>query len=325
MSTTVETPYIRPNLDNQGEVPPVGEIIYSPDVCFAGIHPIGNFQEALKQPESYAQAIENEAFSNMDNYVYLRCKNGATKSVTIQAQLFAVPKNKSMFPDAWVPLSVDSQEEKEGNITNVIPAMQPGEIGVTEAPFIWKSPDTESYSLIARLFSDEFPNDMPQSSDLKPVYIADLLKDGLLWAQRNIAEVKFNPNQPYMKKDISLNIPTDSMYQKSKWLILLKSHKFDTWDIQIQASRTDEEGTEIAMERRRMEEQAILGTYVMSPGFYSRVSIMLYPTTVDVTVADDAYVNLELYYGIPTADKEATEKVTPTVIRVLDASDFKKH
>ena len=79
------------------------------------------------------------------------------------------------------------------------------------------------------------------------------------------------------------------------------------------------------MERRRMEEQAILGTYVMSPGFYARVSIMLYPTTVDVTVADDAYVNLELYYGIPTADKEATEKVTPTVIRVLDASDFKKH
>ena len=328
MNEIVKTPYMRPNLENQGEVPPTGEVICSPDICFAGMHPIADFQTTLKQTESYSQIIEEVATCEVNNYVYLRCRNGAEKAVSIQAQLYIVPKTKCIFPEEWIPLSVDNREEAEGNTTNIIPLMQPGEIGVAEAPFIWKKPSSDNlndYCLMARLFSDEFPNDKPQASSvLKPTYMIEFLQDGLLWAQHNISKLEFNPNKPFWSKDINLNIPTDTSLKNHNCLISIESSKFEKWDIQIQASRTDEEGKEIYMERRPVESEFILGHYIMSPGFFTRMSFLLYPRTTDITVDNDAYITVGIYNKVSASVEIPDMNSAIQHIKVICADDINK-
>lgn len=324
MNEMIKTPYLRPNLENQGEVPPVGELIYSPDICFAGMHPIANFQEVLKQSDSYSQNIEADAVCDVNNYIYLRCKNGSDKACSIQAQLYIVPEIQCSHPEAWTALPVDNRDEGEGNTVNVIPLMQPGEIGVAEAPFIWKRPSShnmQAYSLIARLFSDDFPNEKPEVF-LAPTPMSKLLKDGLLWAQHDISKLKFNPNEPFLCKDINLNIPTDTLFKQANWLLVIKSHKFDNWDIQIQSSRTDEEGNDIYMERRAIEPHFIVGSYVMSPGFFTRLSLFFYPRTIEIEVDEDAYLAVELYYGVPLKNAFKDSKITRSSI--LQAKDTDK-
>ena len=326
MNEIVKTPYLRPNLENQGEVPPIGEIIFSPDICFAGMHPIADFQKSLKEAENYSRTIEEIAVCEVNNYVYLRCKNGSEKDTSIQAQLYVVPKNKSIFPEEWIPLPIDKCDENEGDTTNHIPLMKPGEIGVVENPFIWKKPSSDhftDYCLIARLFSDEFPNSKPQSSSvLKPTYMIDFLQDGLLWAQHNISNPVFNPNKSFLSKDINFNIPVDTSLKNQDCLILIESYKFDKWDIQIQASRTDENSKEIYMERRPVESEFILGHYIMSSGFFTRMSFLLYPRTTDVTVDNDAYIKVGIYNKVSTSTEILDTKSVIQDIKVVCADDI---
>lgn len=190
MNEIVKTPFLRPNLQSQGEVPPEGELCLSPDIWCAGIHPMANFQEALATQESYGMLSVEPLVENKKNYFYVRCKNGSSELVEqLQVKLYYTRATIICWPSEWIEMDTDNSQATHINVIESIPA---GEVGVVQAPFVWDfhtRPQTgDEYCFIAQLFSDLYPN--PKPSVQKPIYIAAMLTNGLLWAEQNIRQME---------------------------------------------------------------------------------------------------------------------------------------
>lgn len=303
MNEIVKTPFLRPNLENQGEIPPTGSVVSSPDIWCAGIHPVADYRKVLSQPDSYVTMSEEIPVENMDNYFYVRCKNGASEDIDMQVQLYYTNASLVCWPSDWKPIDVDNREDK----INYIPSMKPGEIGVTEAPFVWAIPKRpqsgDEYCFIARLFSDKFPNKIP--SGISPVYMASLIQNNLMWTERNILKMTFNPDLPMLSAKINLNVPTDTSFIGNQWMLDVESVKMGDWNIQVQSSRTDSAGHEVFLQRTSLKQQhIIIGNFNFQPGFFTELSILLYPNTSMTRPEEDAKLIFHLYYDVPIFEME---------------------
>lgn len=298
MNEIVKEPFLRPNLENQGDIPPKGSIVSSPDIWCAGIHPIADCRKVLSQPDSYATMSEEIPVENMDNYFYVRCKNGADEDTDMQVQLYYANASLVCWPSDWKPIDVDNREDK----INYIPSMKSGEIGVTEAPFVWVPPkrpqSDDGYCFIARLFSDKFSNPIP--SGISPIHMASLIQNNLLWTEQNILKMTFSPNFPMLFTKINLNVPTNTSFTGNQWILDVESVKMDDWKIEVHSSRTDSDGYEIFLQRTSLKQQHIIvGNYNFQPGFFTELSILLYPNTSMMQSEEGAKLIFHLYYNVP--------------------------
>ena len=308
MNEFVKTPFMRPNLENQGEIPATGNIALSPDIWCAGVHAVANYQEILKQPDSYATMSEEIPVENMNNYFYVRCKNRAEEKTDMQVQLYYTNASLICWPSNWKAIKVDNCEDK----INYIPPMKPDEIGVTAAPFVWELPKSpiagDEYCFIARMFSDKYPNPIPSSKS--PIYMASIIQNNLLWAERNIAQLTYNPNFPMVSAKINLNVPVGTLYTGDNWMLDVESEKLDDWDIQIQSSRTDSKGKEIFLSRNSLKQHNIIvGNFNFQPGFFTEISVMLYPTTSQIQPTEGSKVVIHLYYDVPFNEMEEAKRL----------------
>lgn len=301
MNEFVKTPFMRPNLENQGEIPPTGNIALSPDIWCAGTHPVANYREVLKQPDSYAAMSEVIPVENMDNYFYVRCKNRSEESTDMQVQLYYTNASLICWPSNWKAMEVDNREDK----INYIPPMKPDEIGVTAAPFVWKIPQRpkvgDEYCFIARMFSDKYRNLIP--SGISPIYMASIIQNNLLWAERNIAQITYNSNLPLVSANVNLNIPVDTHYIGNKWMLAVVSEKMDDWCVQVQSSRTDSDGKEIFRGKASLSKSNIpIGEFNFQPAFFTELSVMLYPPATQIQPKEGAKVVIHLYYDVPLVE-----------------------
>lgn len=298
MSEKVKTPFLRPNLQNQGEVPPEGELCVSPDIWCAGIHPVADFQNTLATDESYAKLSSEPLVENKKNYFYVRCKNGSDETVSqLQVKLYYTRASIICWPGDWVEIGIDTAQS---STTNTIEAVEAGAIGVVKAPFVWdfhsQPACDDNYCFIAQLFSDKYPNPLP--SVQHPIYIAAMLEKNLLWAEQNIRTMECNPDVPKTSFDFALPIPADATPKTNDYLLIVRMSGLSTpWQFLVQSSRTDSNGKEIGAQIGDLQALNMVGNYTFVPGFYSQITVSLFNKTGELPPAG-SFVQVEVYNKI---------------------------
>lgn len=301
MDTMLKEPYLRPNLNNQGTLPDGTEpLAQCPDIWGAGDAPVADFQNALATAEAYASASSTSYVRGHNNYYYLRLRNGSDQPVRdMSAQLFFAPASLICWPSEWK--SVPVENHAPADVTNTFDTVAAGEVGVAKAPFLLPRnlAEGDKYCLLARLFSDAYPNPMP--SELSPIYIASMLTEHLLWGQQNMAAVPAG-DMPQVAATFNLSVPAESFGAGNLWLLSLHTENAGQLQVEIRNSRTDDAGKQIKLEKQTVTEDMFLGRYQLNKGYSSQMSIYIYiPAGYTVTgqehfKVDVAYiVNAEEY------------------------------
>lgn len=319
MSKKLNEPYLRPNLSNAGTLPDGQEpLAQCPDIWCAGDTPVADFQNTLAADEYYLKASDTSYVAGHDNYFYLRLKNGSAEDVKdISAQLFYAPASLICWPSAWNPVPVENHYK--GDATNSFDTVAPGAVGVVKAPFLLPSTLSvgENYCLIARIWSDKYPNPMPK--ELSPIYISSMLTNHLFWGQNNMAKISAGTS-PTVDNAFTLAVPAESYGEGDMWILVMETENVAGRgiEVEIQNSRTDDSGQQISLAKQPADKIMLIGKFQLKKGYSSQMSIYIYLPDGYVVKGDEKFkitiayvVNYEEYQLAKTLnllnDKMKTE------------------
>lgn len=309
MANTLKEPFIRPNINNQGDLPDGTEpLAQSPDIWCAADEPVFDFQNVLAKDENYGKASEKSYIQGHDNYYYLRFKNGSEKPVKdMSAELYYASASLINWPSEWRNVPVEGQ--KKNDTVNSFDTAAPGAVAVARSPFLLPRAlaADKSYCIIARLWSHEYPNDMPD--ELSPIYISEMLGSQMLWGEQNIRNISAR-DVPQVDARFDLSVPAESCGRGDMWLLNVHTENAEGTGIEIEVrnSRTDNNGKQIVLERGAAKEDMFIGRYRLTKGYRSQMSVYIY-LPEGLELPKDIKFKIDIAYIVNGAEYRQSERL----------------
>ncbi len=270
--------YLRPNPDSDGSIPSAGPHYCCPDIWPAGTQAIANYQTVLAGNDpmyGYRQESPNGVTLNVDNYIYVRAKNGATTTQTKFVRMYYAESAIIQWPAEWVGNALYTDDKSDQNNLSA-PA---GAVAVAERPFYWpRVPPPQSgnhYCLFAQINDNDNSNPFPDVTS--PLDLGKFIQNNLGWGQRNVQPVDTTtPTWQYAQPlTIAQNIP-----KQYKYTVYAQATGYIGWSVAFSCSQTDDTGQQIALATTRIQQDgAIHGVdALLSPGFASMLTLYMYNT-----------------------------------------------
>ncbi|AOI68871.1 hypothetical protein [Burkholderia ubonensis] len=178
---------VRINPEDVGQVPAEGLEWISPDIIPYGTQVLTYVQAV----ETYGQTIAQPIVNNLNNNIYVRCKNINLNESSMKGNVNLYYADSSLFllPNTWVPLTLPTQDNAFGidsgsSFRTTIPQKS---VGLVEAPFNLKYLQPGRHFCFIAVVNNnnkKFPIPARFSSN---VAFAKWVKDNPNIAQRNIS------------------------------------------------------------------------------------------------------------------------------------------
>lgn len=294
MSEILKELVLRPNLDNRGTLPELGDCLNEcPDILCVGDTPVKDFQDALAKEECYLAGSEFKYVRGHINYAYVRIKNNSENNFSnILAELFYCDVKHVSSVSNWKRIPVENRELSLSG--NAFDDIGPGAIGVVTAPFMLPHDldvDKE-LCLIARIWSgsEEFNNPMPNK--LCPTYINNLTAEHLWWGQKNFCV--YNKHEyPFSFASVNLSIPAESTSSDTDTYLLV----FETTNVvgrnikaEIRNSHTDDNGEQIQLPKTNIDCNRItIDSFTLKKGYSSQLTLYIYRPANQCPSIDEKY------------------------------------
>lgn len=308
MTEKYNNSYMRPNLSNKGEVPDNNGYCHSPDIWINGTEPM-DYKKFLKDKSNYSIDANINLVFGKDNYIYVRCFNNTDMPQYNYVSLYYAPATTILNPNTWRNNVIYTDKGETKTDISVVS----GEIGVCDAPFVWRSvplPPTEAnhYCLMAHMNDAQNTNPFPDPTSY--VDIAYLLKNNLRWAQRNTTIVKPQESAT-MSFNTNLLIDVDLQDETGEFDIVIRADpNFKDWEVEYACSRPDSEGKEIRLKRSKItgESQVVGGYYKLKYGFNGLISVYAYNTSGRPPVPGQT-LKLEVSYRLRNTELVLAKKL----------------
>jgi hypothetical protein len=271
--------YMRPNLQNSGDVPAESPLSFSPDIWLGGDKPVDDYKTALITDSSYAQASWDKVVVHKDNFIYVRAKNGGDQATTNDITLFYADGAVIQWPSTWINnvIGTDLDPKGKAQIVN----LGPGQIGVGDRPFVWRDVPpyhgNVHYCLIAQI------NDAQNSNPLPDIYhsidMNNLVVRNLQFGWRNIATIDKGESVE-MSYNTMLTVPKDIKDTTQKYLVYLEATDIPVGcKASFICSEPDSKGRKIELEPTEITSNRVIlgrGDCILEPGFSGSVTVYLY-------------------------------------------------
>lgn len=273
-----ENVYMRPNLENVGNVPALGTMSDSPDIWISGIEPVADYQNVLASDENYMQDCKTGVTAGMTNYIYVRAKNGGNEKMTKNVSLFYAQSNAIQWPSNWKDNRIGTDVSEMNKV--MLNDIMPGEVKVGDRPFVWEKtpkPDNDThFCLIAQINDDQNSNPFPEI--WSALDMAALVADNLQWGWRNIQTFD---SGSIIKTSYSFNltVPIDISDDICEFRCLVSPENLKGFQIEFSCSQTDSRGNKIALEKTEIiqDHDQILGCKCyLARGYAALITVYLY-------------------------------------------------
>lgn len=267
--------YMRPHPGDDGSVPAPAPYTSCPDIWLAGTQPVANYQTALATAASYGTASSNNIYSGQTNNLYVRGKNGATSTKTVNVSLYYAPSGVIQSPSQWQNNVIKTDT---GQTQGTIASLAPGAVGVCDATFVWVNPvppppGSDHYCLFAQFNDANNSNPFPAVDTA--LDMGALIMNNLGWGWRNTSMISAAATWSYTEPlTIPSNYPTTQTYS-----VFVAPVGYVGWDAEFYASRADSRGNPIKLGRTKVSADGqLLGTsnVVLDPGFSTLMTVNMY-------------------------------------------------
>jgi hypothetical protein len=278
-SATFDGVYLRPSVDNGGNVPASGNLCFSPDIWISGTTPIN--PATLATTDSYGQISQDNIAFGQTNFIYVRAANGTTAPLSRTVQLYYAPSSVIQWPSNWMNnLIPTDQTDAQGHpalITNIT-NLGAGAIGVADNVFQWANvPElpagADHYCLFAQL--NDANNSNPFPDPMTQIDMAVLIKNNLAWGWRNTAEVAGNVAS--WSNQVGLNVPANQPAGQYR-LFVMPSAGYIGWSVAFQCSQNGADGQPISMPPTLITSAGQLAgiTCNLNPGFNASITVSMF-------------------------------------------------
>jgi hypothetical protein len=177
--------YVRTDLN---ETSPTGRVggLSSPDVIPVGPNPQGSSQYLTQ--ESYGKRYTQPFYQGVPNYIFVRAKNSsASKTKSGKANLVLTNPAVVLWPgtEGWTRLKADGNYESP-ILRNGSSDIGPGEVGITETPFVYIPSENGHRCLVTWLDTLDHPEGNPPPTITNMSDLVRFLKDHPNYAHHNI-------------------------------------------------------------------------------------------------------------------------------------------
>jgi hypothetical protein len=276
--------YMRPNIDNGGNVPAAGNMYECPDIIFTGTRPLSNYETELISARNYSTIWLDNLFLNKDNYIYVRGMNGnQSANATNSVALYYAESSIIQWPSKWQynKIGTDLGPDQKGHIVDV----KPNNIGVVDRPFVWRNvpkPSSDHYCLIAQFNDDQDSNPFP--SVCTCLDMANLISNNLQWGWLNEkVSAYYKDEHVEFSYQTVLDIPVDIQEQERQYILSLDPtdsiKNCDGCQVSLMCSHDDFSDREIIINKTPVVNQngwMASCQCTLEPGFSGLLSVYLY-------------------------------------------------
>jgi len=294
--------FFRPNLSSTGQIPADGPLTTCPDIIIGDVTPIPNFQTALATPDSYAQDYGNSVQLGMDNYFYVRGKNGGASSVTRQISMYYMPNAVINWPIQWFQNNLLTASGGKSVTVTDLPA---GAIGVGSEALIWRQvppppAGSDHYCLMSYATDPANPKPIPGTNGMTYEDMGALITNDLSFGWKNIVLV--DVGAPTWTYNQMLTVPASTPEAKTVH-IYVSCTGFQGASVSFQSSSQEGSSGPIALPQTTITSpNIILGTTVtLQPGFSSSITVNFWSN--GITPQTGSTIDLEAAYD-PDGDAE---------------------
>lgn len=289
--------YMRPNLENSGQIPAGLPLSSSPDIWLAGDNPVSDYKTSLITDTSYGKQSENNVVVNKDNFIYVRAKNGSSQLATNNITLYYADGSVIQWPSKWVDnvIGTDLGKTEKAQIIN----LAPGAIGIGDRPFVWRSvPPYKGnchYCLIAQINDDQNSNPFPSISS--SIDMGKLVSNNLRWGWRNINTIDKGESVEWCYNTM-LTVPVDIEDESREYILFLNPVNVPIGcKVAFTCSQPDSKNHEIVMNPTEVTgDGQIMGCKcTLEPGFTAMVTVYLY-NPLKKTIPLECALNFEADY-----------------------------
>jgi hypothetical protein len=234
------------------------------------------------------------------------------------------------WPSQWaqyaIPTDIGHDSSQPPIYAAAMNNVQPGAIGVAAQTFVWANPappppGSDHYCFISWLNtpSNPFP-DVMSALDLSA-----LITNNLGFGWRNVGMV--SGAQATVSMQTQLDIPSNIQPGSQEYFIIVTPTGFPpSWQIELDCSRTDDKGNQIAIARQNVSGQSgqFIGCYAyLTPGFSGTLTLSLYSDGNQP--APGAKVDVQVQYHPTTKelDRALCEGLVDAVMSRALASAFR--
>lgn len=312
MSEILKELVLRPNLQNQGTLPELGECLDKcPDILCAGDEPIADFQKELATEESYSSEFKDKYVPGHINYIYIRVKNNSEEDLNdVYAELFYCDADHVSFVSNWKRVPIENRESSSGG--NSFDVIKTNEIGVVEAPFMLP-PNLGAigeFCLIARIWSDSEKYSNPITKKIRPVYMRELIAEHLLWGQKNIFVTNTDVKAfACASANLLISDKPNPKNTENKYALILNTTNVacNNIEIEIRNSRTDDNGKIISFPKTIIKSDTeIIGEFTLKEGYNSQMTIYIYRPAGQRPSSDENY-EVNAYEKIKSSNKNINQ------------------
>ncbi len=290
--------YMRPNLGSEGTIPAADPITSCPDIWLSGTTPIKDPQTALTTSESYAKSSSNNVYQGVDNYIYVRGKNGADNNQSPWIELYYAPCGVINWPIKWIENRLYTEYDDDGlpvKGSNYVKLkdVAPEAIAAGQECFIWRDVQappagSDHYCLFANVNDASNSHPVPGSQGIGKIDMAKMVRNDLRIGWRNVHMV--SGNVPSITVHTKLEIDYDPSAAGTYNVYLKCPSGFNGTEVAFHTNKTDAQGRVIALERTKVdagEVPALYGCQVDLPaGFNGDVQINVWLDGVDVPAGE---------------------------------------
>lgn len=302
--------YMRPNLNNNGNLPAAAPYNYCPDIWPVQTMPLANYKTVLASQPSYRSQPPNQVVLNETNYIYVRAFNGSSTTQTNSVTLYYSATNLIQYPGLWENnVILTDQGNNSGAIT-----VAPGTVGVADATFLWVNPQPAlggvGFGLVAQ-FNDPQNSNPPPPAD-SPINMAALIQNNLQWGWSNLVLLN-GPSDLTYSFNTGITVPQG--FQTGMYALTANCVNFQGWQVSFQCSQTDSHGNPISLPVTNIiNNNALVGlnNVVLAPGYNAVLSVYLY-NPQNLPMQAGANVSMQLSY-ITSNAQEYDEAVAKGVV-----------
>jgi len=305
--------YMRPSLGSTGQVPSVGSITSSPDIWLAGTQPIANAGAVLSTDEKYTEASPNDVFQGVDNYIYVRGKNGASGVQSPWIELYYAPNGVINWPIQWIENKLYTKFDQqgmpvEGSNFLKLGNVNSGDIAAGNDCFVWRNvpappSGSDHYCLFANINDANNSHPVPGASGIGKIDMANIVRNDLRLGWRNVHMV--SGNKPSINVHSKLTIPNEPGAGGIYNIYLKCPSGFNGTEVAFHTNKTDAQGKQIELSRTKVQaggEPSIYGCQVDLPeGFDGDVQINVWFN--GVSVPEGQMITIEAGFIAATAEE----------------------